>query len=59
MDLCRGKLKAALEIFADVDRLLTHNPIFRERMEGTGRLPAADLIAYGVTGPNLESAPHR
>lgn len=55
-DLCREKLRAALAIFADVDRLLTQNPIFRERMEGTGRLPAADLIAYGVTGPLLRAA---
>lgn len=56
VDLCRSKVKAALAIFADVDRLLTQNPIFRERMEGTGRLPAADLIAYGVTGPLLRAA---
>ena len=56
VDLCREKLKAALAIFADVDRLLTQNPIFRERMEGTGRLPASDLIAYGVTGPLLRAA---
>ena len=56
VELCRDKLKAALAIFADVDRLLTQNPIFRERMEGTGRLPAADLIAYGVTGPLLRAA---
>ena len=33
VDLCRSKVKAALAIFADVDRLLTQNPIFRERME--------------------------
>jgi NADH-quinone oxidoreductase subunit D len=56
VELCRDKLKAALAIFADVDRLLTQNPIFRERMEGTGRLPAADLIAFGVTGPLLRAA---
>ncbi len=56
VDLCREKLRLALAIFADVDRLLTQNPIFRERMEGTGRLPAADLIAYGVTGPLLRAA---
>jgi NADH-quinone oxidoreductase subunit D len=56
VELCREKLRLALAIFADVDRLLTQNPIFRERMEGTGVLPAADLIAYGVTGPLLRAA---
>lgn len=55
-DLCREKLAAALAIFADVDRLLTENPIFRERMEGTGCLPAETLISYGVTGPLLRAA---
>ncbi len=55
-DACRGKIQAALTIFADVDKLLTQNPIFRERMEGTGRLPAERLIAYGVTGPLLRAA---
>ena len=55
-DLCRQKVQAALAIFADVDRLLTDNPIFRERMEGTGRAPAETLIAHGVTGPLLRAA---
>jgi NADH-quinone oxidoreductase subunit D len=55
-ELCRQKVQAALAIFADVDLLLTDNPIFRERMEGTGQLPAATLIAYGVTGPLLRAA---
>jgi len=55
-EACRAKIEAALAIFADVDKLLTENPIFRERMEGTGRLPAERLIAYGVTGPLLRAA---
>jgi NADH-quinone oxidoreductase subunit D len=53
---CREKVAAALAIFADVDRLLTENPIFRQRMEGTGTLPAETLVAYGVTGPVLRAA---
>ena len=55
-ELCRQKVQAALAIFADVDALLTENPIFRERMEGTGMLPADKLVAYGVTGPLLRAA---
>lgn len=54
--LCREKLKAALAIFDDVERMLTENPIFRDRMEGTGVAPAETLIAYGVTGPLLRAA---
>ncbi len=55
-ELCRQKIAAALAIFADVDALLTENPIFRDRMEGTGVLPAEKLVAYGVTGPLLRAA---
>ncbi len=55
-ELCREKVAAALTLFGDVDKLLTKNPIFRERMEGTGTLPADALIAYGVTGPLLRAA---
>jgi NADH-quinone oxidoreductase subunit D len=55
-DLCGQKLRAACAIFADVDRLLTDNPIFRDRMEGTGKASAETLIAYGVTGPLLRAA---
>jgi NADH-quinone oxidoreductase subunit D len=51
-DLCRQKVAAALALFADVDALLTKNPIFRERMEGTGKLAAERLMAYGVTVPH-------
>jgi len=54
--LCREKLGAALAIFADVDRLLTENPIFRDRMEGTGVASAETLVAFGVTGPLLRAA---
>ncbi len=55
-ELCRDKVAAALKLFGDVDALLTKNPIFRERMERTGTLPADVLIAYGVTGPLLRAA---
>jgi NADH-quinone oxidoreductase subunit D len=55
-ELCRAKVASALQLFADVDALLTKNPIFRDRMEGTGVLPAATLVAYGVSGPLLRAA---
>lgn len=55
-DLARRNLQRALELLDDMERLLTENPIFRARMEGVGQLPAAELIAYGVTGPLLRAA---
>ncbi len=57
---CREKVDGAMKFVEDADKLLTENPIFRERMEGTGALPAEELIAIGVTGPLLRAAgvPH-
>ncbi len=53
---CRTKLDGVMKLLDDADKLLTANPIFRQRMEGTGSLPAGELIAYGVTGPLLRAA---
>lgn len=53
---CRDKLDGAMKLVDDAHVLLTENPIFRERMEGTGALPAEELIAIGVTGPLLRAA---
>ena len=39
----------------DVDRLLTKNRIFRERMENVGTISQEDAIAWGFTGPCLRS----
>src|SRR5215471_1682028 len=36
--------------------LLTGNPIFRERTEGIGLLPADDALALAVTGPSLRGS---
>ena len=53
---CHDKLDGAIKLLEDCEKLLTDNPIFRQRMEGTGSLPASELIAYGVTGPLLRAA---
>jgi NADH-quinone oxidoreductase subunit D len=53
---CRKKLDGAVKLLEDAEKLLTDNPVFRERMEGTGMLPASELVAYGVTGPLLRAA---
>jgi NADH-quinone oxidoreductase subunit D len=38
------------------EELLTGNPIFRERTEGVGILPAEDALALGCTGPVLRGS---
>ena len=38
------------------EELLTGNPIFRERTEGIGLLPADDALALGVSGPALRGS---
>lgn len=53
---CSGKLDQVMKLLDDAAKLLTDNPIFQGRMEGTGMLPANELIAYGVTGPLLRAA---
>jgi NADH-quinone oxidoreductase subunit D len=54
--LVREKLARAGALQQDFEDLLLANPIFRERMEGTGKLPSDELIALGVTGPLLRAA---
>ena len=54
--LVRDKLVQATRLQQDVEDLLLSNPIFRERMEGTGKLSSDALIALGVTGPLLRAA---
>ena len=49
------RLDRVIKLIDDADKLLTENPIFRERMEGTGHLTPAELIAWGVTGPLLRA----
>jgi len=55
-DLVRQNIPKTLHLLGEMEGLLTENPIFRARMEGVGRLPAEELIAYGVCGPLLRAA---
>jgi len=49
------RLDRSLVLLGDADKLLTQNPVFRERVEGTGHLAPATLIGHGVTGPLLRA----
>ena len=40
----------------EYERLLTNNPIWRQRNVGVGPLPAEDALALGVTGPVLRAS---
>ncbi len=50
-----SRLDNAIKLQDDAHKLLTKNPVFRERMEGTGHLSPQDLVAWGVTGPMLRA----
>lgn len=43
------------EVLREVDRLLTGNRIFMDRMVGVGALSREETIAYGITGPLLRA----
>jgi len=51
----REMFKKVREVLAEVDKLLTRNRIFVDRLKGVGIIPKADAVAYGFTGPVLRS----
>jgi NADH-quinone oxidoreductase subunit D len=55
-DKLRAVMNKGREVLVDVDKLLTRNRIFRDRMDGIGIITKEDCCAYGVTGPMARSA---
>jgi len=51
----RVALKHIRDILGDCDRLLSRNRIFVDRMVGVGKLPSADAVSWGLTGPLLRA----
>jgi NADH-quinone oxidoreductase subunit D len=55
-----AKVRAFLDSFParleDYERLLTRNPLWRQRTVGIGSIKAADAVALGLTGPGLRAA---
>jgi NADH-quinone oxidoreductase subunit D len=54
-DFAMERIDRAVKLVDDAHKLLTDNPVFRRRMEGTGYLSPKDLVAWGVTGPMLRA----
>jgi len=50
-----GSYKKLDSLFEDVDKLLTKNRIFIDRMRDTGGLSKEDAISWGFTGPCLRA----
>ena len=40
----------------EMDKLMLHNRIFIERLDGIGILTKEDAVSFGVTGPNLRAS---
>ena len=51
----REVFKRCRELWADVDKLLTKNRIFIDRVRDVGAMPADEAIAWGFTGPCLRA----
>ena len=54
-DRCAQAIIETRKVLVEVDKLLTRNRIFVDRMKGTGKISQEDAISYGVTGPFLRA----
>ncbi len=43
-------------VIDEIETMLRGNRIFEERVKGTGILPAAEAVSYGITGPCLRAS---
>ena len=59
-DKARQFIVECTEAIDELERLLTHNPIWYDRTKGVGAITADEAISYGYTGPCLRAAgvPH-
>jgi NADH-quinone oxidoreductase subunit D len=51
-----GALRAVEKELVEVDKLLTRNRIFYDRMRDVGVLTQEDALSYGITGPMLRAS---
>jgi NADH-quinone oxidoreductase subunit D len=55
-DKVRDVIAKGRTVLSEVDKLLTRNRIFRDRMDGIGIITREDCAQYGITGPMARSA---
>ena len=55
-DLVRKILDVFPARLGEYEKLLTHNPMWKERTVGIGAIGAEDAIAWGLTGPSLRGS---
>lgn len=53
---CRTFLESMPKTIDEMEKLLTHNPIWHDRTKGIGKISAEDAINWGYTGPCLRAA---
>ena len=56
IDRAKGVLKGVDEAISNVDKLLTNNRIFIDRMTGVGVISKEDALSAGFTGPCLRAS---
>ncbi len=54
-EACRQRLLDVRQVIKEIDRLLTRNRIFIDRLKGIGVIDKETAISYGFTGPVLRS----
>lgn len=52
---CREAIRETREVMVEVDKLLTQNRIFVDRVKDVGVISKENALAYGITGPFLRS----
>ncbi len=55
-DLVRKILDVFPARLLEYEKLLTHNPMWKDRTVGVGKISAEDAIAWGLTGPSLRGS---
>jgi NADH-quinone oxidoreductase subunit D len=55
-DHVRGFLKIFPKRVVEYERLLTNNPLFRDRTVGIGKISAEDALRWGLSGPTLRGS---
>src|SRR5687767_1695027 len=54
-ELCRATIPKIITVVEEGEKMLLKNRIFIDRLEGVGKISAADAIALGWTGPCLRA----